>query len=277
MIEIDITLVNRIADGSHIESIDSVAHAEDIVTLGAYYCSVGDFQDALSRYVGVIRSCQRDVVQGSRHVALEQHDVAHRTFLQGGHLHRLVLFRRRHHLESIDVQQAQPVEVDRTRDELRHIGLPLGESDGLTELTAYSDGVAQTVVAGRAIDIDPEFHLAVEAQFLGLRRSLGLQRVKLHDILCHVIEDGIGLVAQLVDEHEPHVGLLAGIDGHGIEARRLGLERVAFLHLEADAHVAVLVKLCRHLNERGSGGVGAGRYLQVAVVLDVGEVVEQTA
>ena len=57
VIEIDITLVYRIADGSHIESIDSVAHAEDIVTLGAYHRSVGNFQDALSRYVGVIRSC----------------------------------------------------------------------------------------------------------------------------------------------------------------------------------------------------------------------------
>ena len=269
MIEIDITLVYRIADGSHIESIDSVAHAEDIVTLGAYYCSVRDFQDALSRYVGVVRSCQRYVVQGSRHIAPQQHDVAHRTFLQGGHRHHLCVFRRMHHLESIDVQQAQTVEVDRTRDELRHIRLSLGESDGLTQLTAYSDGVPQTVVARRAIDIYSEFYLTVEAQFFSFRGSLGLQRVQFHDVLCHIPEDGIGLVAQLVDEHEPHVGLRAGIDGHGIEACRLGFERVAFLHLEADAHVAVLVELCRHLDERGACGVCAGRYLQVTLVLDV--------
>ena len=33
-----------------------------------------------------------------------------------------------------------------------------------------------------------------------LRGSLGLQRVQFHDVLCHVPEDGVGLVAQLVDE-----------------------------------------------------------------------------
>ena len=194
MIEIDITLVNRIADGSHIESIDSVAHAEDIVTLGAYYCSVGDFQDALSRYVGVIRSCQRDVVQGSRHVALEQHDVAHRTFLQGGHRNHLCLFRRMHHLEGFDVQQAQTVKVDRTRDELRHIGLSLGELDGLTQFTSDADGITQTIVAVRSIDVYSEFYLTVEAQFFSFRGSLGLQRVQFHDVLRHILEDGIGFV-----------------------------------------------------------------------------------
>ena len=122
----------------------------------------------MARYVGIIRSCQWNVVQGSRHVALEQHDVPHRTFLQGRHRYHLRLFIGMHHLESLDVQQAQTIEIDRTRDELWHIDLPLGESDGLTELTAYSDGVAQAVIARRTIDIDPEFHLAVKAQFLGL-------------------------------------------------------------------------------------------------------------
>ena len=181
----------------------------------------------------------------------------------------MCLFRRIYHLESIDVQQAQTVEVDRTRDELRHIRLSLGESDGLTQLTADGDGVPQTVVARRAIDIYSEFYLTVEAQFLGFRGSLGLQRVQFHDVLCHVPEDGVGLVAQLVDEHDPHISLVAGFDGHGIEACCLGLERVAFLHFEVDAHVSAFVELRRHLDERGSSGVGAGRYLQVAMVLDV--------
>ena len=99
----------------------------------------------------------------------------------------------------------------------------------------------------------------------------------LHLVLGHVLEDSVGLVAELVDEHEPDIRLVAGIDGHCIEICRLRLERVAFLYLEANAHISVLVELCRHFDERSAGLIGAGRHLQVASVLNVREVVEQTA
>ena len=277
MVEIDISFCNGVADGRHEEAIDSVADAKHIVVLCADDCPVGHLQDALSRYVGVVGSRKRNVIQASRYVALQQHHVAHGTFLEGCHCHQLCVFIGMDHLEGIDSNEADAVEVDRTRDEVRHIGLPFWEPDSLAQLASDSDGVAQAVVALGAIDIYSEFYLPVETQFLGLGWCFGFQRVELHHVLGHVLEDSVGLVAEIVDEHKPDIRLVAGIDGHRIEICRLGLERVAFLYLEANAHVSVLVELCRHFDERSAGLIGAGRHLQVASVLNVREVVEQTA